>query len=160
MPVLRTWRFHISTIQSSPLYISESDVTSPPSGWERSEKNASAYRIRGESLPEGLSRQSNREHAPSSKKISKSNPYRRAGYRTPQTPSLMPMSCRKKEGKRCSAVDPDHDDTVLPSQSGMVTPFFRFRSTSMRPHLSSHSLPFVLYVIFQGSSKAENLPSD
>lgn len=53
--------------------------------------------------------------------------------------------------------NPKSQDTVWPEQSGMVTPFLRLRLTSMRPHLSSHSLPFSLKMIFHGSSKAENL---
>jgi hypothetical protein len=45
----------------------------------------------------------------------------------------------------------------LPPQSGILMPGLRLRLMSMRPHLSSHSLPFVLYWIFHGSSNAENL---
>lgn len=46
---------------------------------------------------------------------------------------------------------------AAPPQSGILTPSLRLRLTSMRPHLSSHSLPFSLYWIFHGSSNAENL---
>lgn len=46
---------------------------------------------------------------------------------------------------------------AAPPQSGILTPSLRLRFTSMRPHLSSHSLPFSLYWIFHGSSNAENL---
>lgn len=44
-------------------------------------------------------------------------------------------------------------------QSGIFNPCFRFRFTSMSPHLSSHSLFSLgsLNLIFHGSSKAENL---
>ena len=48
---------------------------------------------------------------------------------------------------------------VLPPQSGILMPLFRFRSTSMIPHLSSHCSVGVLYLTFQGSSKASNLRS-
>jgi hypothetical protein len=71
-----------------------------------------------------------------------------------------PMPQSRTKTKRCQEDASHHDDTVFPSQSGIVTPFFRFRFTSMRPHLSSHSFPLVLYVIFQGSSKAENLHNE
>lgn len=49
--------------------------------------------------------------------------------------------------------------SATPPQSGILTPGLRLRFTSMRPHLSSHSLPSSLKKIFQGSSKAENLIS-
>lgn len=46
--------------------------------------------------------------------------------------------------------------TLFPAQSGMVTPAFRFRLTSISPHWSSHSFPAVSNLIFQGSSNASN----
>ncbi len=47
--------------------------------------------------------------------------------------------------------------TDSPPQSGITRPGFRFLAESMRPHLSSHSLPGLLNLTFHGSSKAENL---
>lgn len=47
--------------------------------------------------------------------------------------------------------------TVWPPQLGMVNPGFKFRPGSIKPHLSSHSLPGVLRLCFHGSSKASNL---
>ena len=46
---------------------------------------------------------------------------------------------------------------VFPPQSGIETPFFILRFTSMRPHLSSHCSSSVLKMTFHGSSKASNL---
>src|SRR5882724_8387435 len=51
---------------------------------------------------------------------------------------------------------PQDQDAVVPPQLGIVTPGFRFRLTSISPHLSSHSSPGVSNWIFHGSSKASN----
>lgn len=48
-------------------------------------------------------------------------------------------------------------ETVLPPQSGILRPGFNLRAGSIRPHLSSHSCPGVLYMTFHGSSNASNL---
>lgn len=52
-----------------------------------------------------------------------------------ETPSRMQKPNAARKRRKC------YDETVWPPQSGIVTPFFRLRSMSMRPHLSSHSLP-------------------
>lgn len=57
----------------------------------------------------------------------------------------------------CFASSRQNDGNVCPSQLGILRPGLMLRLMSMRPHWSSQFLPFELYLIFQGSSKAENL---
>lgn len=53
-----------------------------------------------------------------------------------------------------------HEPMVFPPQSGIFNPGFNFRPGSIKPHLSSHSLPGVFKVTFHGSSNASNLQDD
>lgn len=48
------------------------------------------------------------------------------------------------------------EPTVLPPQSGILTPSLRLRSTSIRPQWSSQFWEPELYMIFHGSSKLSN----
>jgi hypothetical protein len=76
---------------------------------------------------------------------------------TPWSPKTPPSITKMLRNALLNAYAVAHaGPIVLPPQSGILTPLLRLRLTSMRPHLSSHSLPGALKEIFHGSSNISN----
>jgi hypothetical protein len=75
----------------------------------------------------------------------------RNGKRPRRTPRECRKSCLYWERRKMQSLD--HE----PEQDGILTPDLMLRLMSMRPHLSSQFWSPLLYWIFHGSSKAENL---
>merc|ERR1711900_63238 len=64
------------------------------------------------------------------------------GERSPHTCSVRgPRSIFMSDHCRSSLPFESHLRNRLPPQSGIVTPGFKLRLTSINPHLSSHSFP-------------------
>lgn len=91
------------------------------------------------------------------REIKKNKKKRPDQTRPPANKRTINKKKNKKNTKPLLVPKPPQTNQLTHVHVGITSPFFRSRFTSIRPHLSSHSFPGVLYTTFHGSSNAENL---